>query len=410
MHRHWETRTVKKIAVIFGTRPEAIKLAPVVLALKANRNFYCHVCVTAQHRQMLNEALSVFEIQPDVDLNLMRPDQTLSGLSARSLEAIDRYLAEEKPDLVLVQGDTTTVFCASLAAFYHRIPVGHVEAGLRTGNLDSPWPEEANRILTSRLARLHFATENNRRNLLKEGVPSEHIHITGNTAIDALHFAVARVRDNPPTIPGLPENVVAGLGRDQLVLITGHRRENIGAGLVSICSAIRRLATCFPRTQFVYPVHLNPNVRATVMTELRSHDHSNVHVIDPLSYLPFVFLMQYATLILTDSGGLQEEAPSLGKRVLVMRDTTERTEAVEAGTVKLVGTDRSMIIDEASRILENPSVPPIMTKANNPYGDGNATIRIIQACKRFLDDHHYSDEVKFEREMRNTDLSCNALR
>src|SRR5271157_745396 len=308
MHRHWETRTVKEIAVIFGTRPEAIKLAPVVLALKANRNFYCHVCVTAQHRQMLDQVLRVFEIQPDVDLDLMRPDQTLSGFTARGLEAIDCYLAEEKPDLVLIQGDTTTVLCASLAAFYRRIPVGHIEAGLRTGNLHSPWPEEANRVLTSQLATLHFApTANNRHNLIKEGVPTENIFVTGNTIIDALYLAITQIRKNPPIVPGLPEKFLASLGSNPLVLITGHRRENIGTGFESICRAIRELALGFPIVQFVYPVHLNPNIRRTVMIDLGKYTLPNVHLIEPLSYLPFIALMDRAALILTDSGGVQEE-------------------------------------------------------------------------------------------------------
>jgi UDP-N-acetylglucosamine 2-epimerase (non-hydrolysing) len=413
-----------KVAVIFGTRPEAIKLAPVVLALKADPSFQCRVCVTGQHRQMLDQVLEVFDIPPDADLNLMQPSQTLAGLTARAIEALDRYLAAEKPELVLVQGDTTTVFCATLTAFYQKIPVGHVEAGLRTWNLQSPWPEEANRVLTTRLASLHFApTEGNRQNLLREGVPDERIFVTGNTVIDALFLALEKVRLNPPHIPGLPDflqpltintsspvvplSVVRGpaLSPDsqpstlnpQLVLITGHRGENFGDGFENICRAIAELARRFPQTQFVYPVHLNPNVREPVLRILGGNEsalrtpHSalgNVHLIEPLSYLPFVALMERAALILTDSGGVQEEAPSLGKPVLVMRETTERPEAVEAGTVKLVGTDRAKIVREAVDLLASKRACPAMPCAANPYGDGKATGRIVAACVGFLNLDH----------------------
>jgi UDP-N-acetylglucosamine 2-epimerase (non-hydrolysing) len=374
---------MKKITVIFGTRPEAIKLAPVVLALKADPRFECDVCVTAQHRQMLDQVLVAFGISPDTDLDLMVPDQTLAGLTARAVEAVDRHLAQAKPGLVLVQGDTTTTFCSALAAFYHHIPVGHVEAGLRTGNLESPWPEEANRILTTRITRLHFApTESNRANLLREGVPDDRIVVTGNTVIDALFLALDIVRRNPPEVPGLPKALV--LGSSPLVLITGHRRENFGAGFDSICKAIAELAARFPDTAFVYPVHLNPNVRRPVDEILRSAGTDNVYLIEPLPYLPFVAMMNRSTVILSDSGGVQEEAPSLGKPVLVMRDTTERPEAVTAGTVKLIGTDQRAIVEETSTLLTDRAAYDAMARAMNPYGDGKATGRILAACAEFL--------------------------
>ena len=371
---------MKKVAVIFGTRPEAIKLAPVVRGLQSAQNFACQVCVTGQHRHMLDQVLEVFGIVPDTDLNLMRPNQTLSGLAGRAVEAIGGYLAAERPELVLVQGDTTTTFCAALAAFYHQIPVGHIEAGLRTGNLMSPWPEEANRILTSRLASLHFApTPTSRQNLLKEGVPTKQIFVTGNTGIDALFMAMEKVQADPPALPGLPLEALRTLAEGPLVLITGHRRENFGEGFESICQAIAELSRRFPQAHFVYPVHLNPNVREPVQRILGTGAARNIHLIEPLAYLPFVALMSRATLILTDSGGIQEEAPSLGKPVLVMRDTTERPEAVEAGTVRLVGTDATVIVTETERLLTDPLAYDAMARAHNPYGDGRATLRIIRA-------------------------------
>ena len=373
-----------KISVIFGTRPEAIKLAPVILTLKREPSITCHVCVTGQHRQMLDQVLAVFGIIPDADLNLMIPNQTLAGLTARAIDAIDRYLQVEKPDLVMVQGDTTTVFCAALAAFYHRIPVAHVEAGLRTGNMSSPWPEEANRVLTTRLTALHFApTKDARQHLLREGVADQNIFVTGNTVIDALFIALEKVHARPPAIPGLPAEVLAD--GCPMVLITGHRRENFGGGFENICQAIAELARRFPATHFVYPVHLNPNVREPVQRVLRSGGlHHNVHLLEPLSYLPFVAMMERATLILTDSGGVQEEAPSLGKPVLVMRDTTERPEAVTAGTVKLVGTDFETIVSQVSRLLTDQSEYLQMSRAHNPYGDGQAGSRIVAHCLAFL--------------------------
>lgn len=374
----------QKISVIFGTRPEAIKMAPVVLALREHPAIECQVCVTAQHRQMLDQVLDVFGIVPDVDLDLMRPSQTLAGLTARALEAVDGYLARECPGLVLVQGDTTTVLSAALAAFYRRVPIGHVEAGLRTGNLEAPWPEEANRVLASRLTALHFApTERARENLLAERVDPETIYVTGNTVIDALRMTIDRVRRRPPRVPGV-EDLFDSEQAAPVVLITGHRRENFGGGFESICQAISTLARSFPGTQFVYPVHLNPNVRGPVERILARADLPNVRLIEPLSYEPFVALLARSTLVLTDSGGVQEEAPSLGKPVLVMRETTERPEAVDAGTVKLVGTDQQTIVDEVSRLLSDAGARQAMARAHNPYGDGWAAGRIVAACERFF--------------------------
>ena len=370
----------KKISVIFGTRPEAIKLCPVVLALKANPAFDCKVCVTGQHREMLQQVLDVFGVVPDKDLALMRPNQTLGGITSRAIAAIDEYLADEKPDIVMVQGDTTTVLAGALAAFYHHIPVAHVEAGLRTGNMESPWPEEANRVLTTRLAKWHFCpTENNKANLLKEGVAESDIYVTGNTVIDALLMAKDKVNENPPKIDGLPDGFMQSDAC--MVLITGHRRENFGEGFEHICTAIRSLAERFPETNFVYPVHLNPNVREPVGRILGGYCGKNVHLIEPQSYLPFVALMNRAYLILTDSGGVQEEAPSLGKPVLVMRDTTERPEAVTAGTVKLIGTNTDDIYQEASTLLLDENAYRAMASAVNPYGDGAAVERILEVLQ-----------------------------
>jgi UDP-N-acetylglucosamine 2-epimerase (non-hydrolysing) len=380
-----------KIAVILGTRPEAIKLAPVILALKAVPGMKCTVCVTGQHRQMLDPVLEIFGITADFDCNLMEPNQTLARLTGRAIEAIDEYLTQDRPDLVVAQGDTTTVLCAALAAFYLRTPLAHVEAGLRTWDPRAPWPEEVNRVLTTRLAALHFApTETARQNLWREGVPDSRIVVTGNTVIDALYLALKRVRLSPPEIPSLPFLSNGPVLPSPLVLITGHRRENFGQGFDSICQAVAELARRFPNAQFVYPVHLNPNVREPVQRTLRTNGgaHSailkNVHLIDPLPYLPFVALMDRATLILTDSGGVQEEAPSLGKPVLVMRDTTERPEAVEAGTVKLVGTDFDTIVKEVSRLLTDRAAYEVMARAHNPYGDGEAAGRIVRACCDFI--------------------------
>jgi UDP-N-acetylglucosamine 2-epimerase (non-hydrolysing) len=380
-----------KTSIIFGTRPEALKLAPVILALRKERDFEARVCVTGQHRQMLDQVLDTFEIEPDCDLNLMIPDQSLAGLTARGIEAVDRYLAKDQPDLVLVQGDTTTTLCAALAAFYRQVPVGHLEAGLRTWNVRAPWPEEANRVLVSRLAAVHFApTEVSRQNLLREGVAGETIFVTGNTGIDALFLAREKVHSKPPVILGLPTwlqpcNTECN-GASRLVLITGHRRENFGRGFENICRSIAELAQLFPDTQFIYPVHLNRNVREPVMRLLGARGPNstllpNVHLLEPLPYLAFVGILERATIILTDSGGIQEEAPSLGKPVLVMRETTERPEGVEAGTVRLVGTDPGKIVAEMSRLMTDRQAYEYMARAHNPYGDGHATERIIAACR-----------------------------
>ena len=357
---------MRKVCVILGTRPEAIKLCPVVLALQANPAFDCRVCVTGQHKEMLYQVLDVFCVKPDEDLALMRPNQTLGELTARAIAALDEYLAKEKPDIVMVQGDTTTVLAGALCAFYHHVSVAHVEAGLRTGNMESPWPEEANRVLTTRLAKWHFCpTENNKANLLREGVDPSGIYVTGNTVIDALMIAKEKVRD-----------IVDSRRR---VLITGHRRENFGSGFEHICLAIKRLATEFADVEFIYPVHLNPNVQEPVHRLLDGI--SNVSLIAPQPYLPFVGLMKNAYLILTDSGGVQEEAPSLGKPVLVMRDTTERPEAVAAGTVKLVGTDAESIYREVKLLLTDQMAYTRMASAVNPYGDGQAVSRIVEILR-----------------------------
>lgn len=334
---------------------------------------------------MLGQVLRIFNIKPQHDLHLMRPNQTLASLTARAIEALDGYLLKEKPDLILAQGDTTTVFCAALTAFYRHIPFGHVEAGLRTGDLQAPWPEEANRVLATRLTELHFApTTGAQANLLKEGVPKIKIVVTGNTVIDALHLAMGKIEKKAPVVPGLPEKIWG----QRMVLITGHRRENFGAGFDDICKAIADLAKKFPDTAFVYPVHLNPNVREPVGRLLGLKvGLTNVHLIEPQEYLPFVRLMAASRVILTDSGGVQEEAPGLGKPVLVMRDVTERPEAVKAGTVKLVGTNRGRIVREMSKLLTNDSAYRRMSRANNPYGDGKAAPRIVDACLKFLKTH-----------------------
>lgn len=372
---------MKKSCCIFGTRPEAIKMVPVIRALRKRPDVGCKVCVTAQHREMLDQVLGAFGIVPDDDFNIMKPNQSLGELTARLVGKLDTYLATEKPDVVLVQGDTTTVLAGALAAFYHKIPIGHVEAGLRTGNLYSPWPEEANRVLTTRLARWHFApTEESKLNLIKEGIPSGNIFVTGNTVIDALHWAQEIVRERKPVIPGLPPDILEGLAK--LVLITGHRRENFGEGFEQICRAIARCAADFPDVHFVYPVHLNPHVQEPVSRILGHLVGKNVHLIKPLGYLEFVALMSRATFVLTDSGGVQEEAPSIGKPVLVMRDTTERPEAVEAGGVRLVGADAAKICAGVQELLTNGTVFAAMAKARSPYGDGYAAERIAEIVSR----------------------------
>jgi UDP-N-acetylglucosamine 2-epimerase (non-hydrolysing) len=368
---------MRKIALIFGTRPEAIKLCPLVQALRAHPEFEPHVCVTAQHRSMLDQVLDVFGIVPDTDLDLMQPGQTLSGLASRAMAALDQYLLREEPDLVLVQGDTTTVLCAALAAFHRQIPVGHVEAGLRTWNRQAPFPEEMNRTLTSRLADWHFApTEWARGNLLQEGIAPDRVFVTGNTVLDALRLTLATVRRDALHFPGLPAPLFSTERERPLVLITGHRRENFGAGFEAICDAVVRLSEAFPETVFVYPVHLNPQVQGPVRTRLGGR--RNIYLIEPLAYAEFVVLMERSTLVLTDSGGVQEEAPSLGKPVLVMRETTERPEAVEAGTARLVGTDPERIFEAVSELLNAPAAYDKMARAVNPYGDGHACERIVK--------------------------------
>jgi UDP-N-acetylglucosamine 2-epimerase (non-hydrolysing) len=370
-----------KISIIFGTRPEAIKLAPVIRELRNDARITTNICITAQHREMLDQVLKVFNIKPDVDLNLMRPNQGLADLTSSAIRGLDEYLVREKPDFVLVQGDTTTVFVASLAAFYHQIPVGHVEAGLRTGNKAAPWPEEMNRVLTTHLSDLHFApTEWNRNNLLKEGVDENKIYVTGNTVIDTLFMTMNKIGIAPPIIPEMEAVLDRSPNLKDIILITGHRRENFGDGFESICKAILQLARHFRDVLFIYPVHLNPNVRAPVNKILGDEDennHRNILLIDPLPYLSFVYLMNRAKIILTDSGGIQEEAPSLGTPVLVMRDNSERQEAILAGTSKLVGTSCNSIVKETARLLTDTDAYRAMIKTHNPYGDGKAAERIV---------------------------------
>jgi UDP-N-acetylglucosamine 2-epimerase (non-hydrolysing) len=364
------------ILVVIGTRPEAIKMAPVIL-LMGQRGIPHRVCVTAQHRELLDHVLSLFGIIPDHDLDLMRPGQDLYDVTTGVINGLRTVIREVKPDFVLVHGDTTTSFAASLSAFYQRIPVGHVEAGLRTGNLLAPWPEEANRRLTAVLTRWHFApTPGARDNLLREDVPSGHVIVTGNTVIDALLEIVSRLDRDPALGKQLAAQFHYLDASKKLILITGHRRENFGDGFIRICRAIDTLSKRGD-VQLVYPVHPNPNVSGPVRKMLGGA--SNVHLVDPLDYLPFVYLMRRAHLILTDSGGVQEEAPTLGKPVLVMRDTTERPEAVAAGTVILVGTDDVRIIGEMTRLLDDPSAYHAISQAHNPYGDGKASARILDA-------------------------------
>lgn len=372
---------IMKVAIVLGTRPEAIKLSPVILAMRDDPFFDCRVISTGQHREMLDQVLDVFGIKPDVELSLMCPNQTLASLTAKAIESLDKTFAAEIPDVVMVQGDTTTVLAGALSAFYHHIPVAHVEAGLRTWNLEAPWPEEANRQMVTRLTKWHFApTEGNKRNLLDEGVCEQSIYVTGNTVIDALNIGLEKA-NGIDTDKILMRRDACSLSR-RMVLVTGHRRENFGEGFEDICYAIVELAEKYPDVDFVYPVHLNPNVRKPVEEILAKRSEKNVYLIEPQSYLPFVALMNRAYLVLTDSGGVQEEAPGLGKPVLVMRDATERPEAVDAGTVKLVGAHRDRIVAGVSELLDNADVYARMSQAVNPYGDGHATMRILYALKR----------------------------
>ncbi|WP_417530277.1 non-hydrolyzing UDP-N-acetylglucosamine 2-epimerase [Marinobacter lipolyticus] len=369
-----------KTLCVFGTRPEAIKMAPLVQALGADERFESRVCVTGQHREMLDQVLNLFEITPDHDLNIMKPGQDLTDVTCAILDGLREVLGQERPDIVLVHGDTATTFATSLAAYYQQIPVGHVEAGLRTGNLYSPWPEEANRKLTGALAKLHFApTETSRNNLLAEGVRYGDAIVTGNTVIDALLEVVEKLNRDHALQEEMQSEFSFLRPEARLVLITGHRRESFGGGFERICEAIAQVATKNPDVDFLYPVHLNPNVREPVHRLLDKLD--NVHLIEPTDYLPFVYLMNRSSIILTDSGGIQEEAPSLGKPVLVMRDTTERPEAVSAGTVKLVGTVVTKIVSELTELLNDEGAYKRMSFAHNPYGDGKACARILDALQ-----------------------------
>lgn len=367
----------KKILTVFGTRPEAIKMAPLVHALSSDERFDSKCCVTAQHREMLDQVLELFEIKPDYDLNLMKAGQTLNDVTARIVQELKPVLEDFKPDVVLVHGDTATTFAASLAAYYEQIEVGHIEAGLRTGNIYSPWPEEANRRLTGVLTQYHFApTDTSKNNLLRENFDPENIYVTGNTVIDALLMIREKIETNKELKSQLEEQFPFLDENKKLILVTGHRRESFGGGFERICEALAQTAKSNPDVQILYPMHLNPNVREPVNRILGDID--NILLIEPQQYLPFIYLMDRANIILTDSGGIQEEAPSLGKPVLVMRDTTERPEAVEAGTVKLVGTNTDKIITALEVLLKDEATYKEMSYAHNPYGDG-------KACQRILD-------------------------
>jgi UDP-N-acetylglucosamine 2-epimerase (non-hydrolysing) len=383
-----------RVLSVFGTRPEAIKMAPVVRALEERPGFISRVCVTGQHRQMLDQVLEIFSIKPHHDLSLMQAGQDLNGLTARILGGVKDVLRQDRPDLVIVQGDTTTCMATALAAFYERIPIAHVEAGLRSGRLDAPFPEEANRCIVSRIADLHFApTVQARDNLIKEGIQARQIAVTGNTVIDALLLTRERVQKHPTHHwvrqfgPALCDALEGH--KDKIILVTGHRRENFGQGMEDLCAAIRDLAVTHRNWLFIYPVHLNPRVQEPVQAILSGF--SNVHLIEPLDYLSFVWLMNRSDLILTDSGGIQEEAPSLGKPVLVMRDVTERVEAVEAGTVRLVGTNRAVIRYEVERLLTKPELYQAMASIANPYGRGNAATEIVDVIERWAVDGSLSE-------------------
>ena len=372
---------MKRVLAIFGTRPEAVKMAPVIMALKKSPEIETRVCITAQHREMLDQVLNLFQIQPDVDLNLMQPNQTLAELTAGIITHLDPVLKAENPDWVLVQGDTTTVMAAALLCYYNHIRVGHVEAGLRTHDKWQPFPEEINRRVAGVCADLHFTpTAHSRQNLLDEGVPDHAIVLTGNTVIDALN-EISR-RPAPPETRQLLDRLGICPGGKELVLVTAHRRENFGQPLEMICQALRTLAEAYPqRLQLIYPVHLNPNVQETVYSRLGAIP--NITLLKPLDYLPLVHLMMNSTLVLTDSGGIQEEATSLGKPALVLRNVTERPEGVESGVLKLVGTDPDMIVGEARRLLEDPAAYQAMANAKNPFGDGHASERIVQAILNY---------------------------
>ncbi|MDH1069408.1 UDP-N-acetylglucosamine 2-epimerase (non-hydrolyzing) [Acinetobacter johnsonii] len=371
---------MKKILIVFGTRPEAIKMAPLVKAFKNNNNFDTRVCVTAQHRQMLDQVLDIFEIVPEYDLNIMKAGQDLYDITANVLVGIRDVLTDFEPDVVFVHGDTSTTFSTSLAAYYAKVKVGHIEAGLRTYDIYSPWPEEGNRQLTGVLANYHFApTVQSQENLLQEGKDKNNIFVTGNTVIDALMYVVHRIDNQPELKQKIRAKISAQYPLEtqrKVILVTGHRRENFGQGFINICEGLKRIALNNPEIDIVYPVHLNPNVQRPVNDILSNI--ANIYLIDPLQYEEFIYLMSQAHFIITDSGGIQEEAPSLGKPVLVMRDTTERPEAVAAGTVKLVGCDRDTLVNEAEKLLRDQSEYEMMSRAHNPYGDGKACERIVQ--------------------------------
>ena len=381
---------MKRVMLVFGTRPEAIKMAPLVQEFRKHPDQYeTLVCVTGQHREMLDQVLNIFGIIPDYDLNIMKPGQDLYDVTARILSGMRDILTRTQPDVLLVHGDTTTSMAVALAAFYQQIPVGHVEAGLRTHNIYSPWPEEMNRQITGRIATYHFSpTPLSRENLLREGIDKSRILVTGNTVIDALYAVVNKMKDDVPLQLSLEKELKAA-GYDtgrlvteegrRLVLITGHRRENFGDGFLHICRAIKMLSEKYPDVDFVYPMHLNPNVRKPIKEVFGENRQSNLFFIEPLEYLSFVYLMEKSHIVLTDSGGIQEEAPGLGKPVLVMRDTTERPEALEAGTVKLVGTDYDKIVSEVSSLLDDAQYYEKMSQAVNPYGDGKACERIVNS-------------------------------
>lgn len=371
---------MKKILIVFGTRPEAIKMAPLVKAFKNNNNFDTRVCVTAQHRQMLDQVLEIFEIVPEYDLNIMKAGQDLYDITANVLVGIRDVLTDFEPDVVFVHGDTSTTFSTSLAAYYAKVKVGHIEAGLRTYDIYSPWPEEGNRQLTGVLANYHFApTAQSQQNLLTEGKDKNNIFVTGNTVIDALMYVVHRIDNQPELKQKIRAKISAQYPLEtqrKVILVTGHRRENFGQGFINICEGLKQIALNNPEIDIVYPVHLNPNVQRPV-NEILSNI-ANIYLIDPLQYEEFIYLMSQAYFIITDSGGIQEEAPSLGKPVLVMRDTTERPEAVVAGTVKLVGCDQTVLVREAEKLLNDQNEYEMMSRAHNPYGDGKACERIVQ--------------------------------
>jgi UDP-N-acetylglucosamine 2-epimerase (non-hydrolysing) len=379
---------LKKILIVFGTRPEAIKLAPLVKEFEKHAEYFeTRVCVTAQHRRMLDQVLDIFDINVDYDLDIMQHDQDLYDVTSRVLLKMRKIIRDFNPDMVLVQGDTTTTFATSLASFYEKISIGHIEAGLRTGNIYSPWPEEMNRKLTSCIASFHFPpTETSKQNLLNEGIDSKKLFVTGNTVIDALFMVIEKIRKDKILSKSIKE-VVKKKGynvseKRKLILVTGHRRENFGEGFINICEALKEIAIKYESFDILYPVHLNPNVQKPVYNILSGL--KNVFLIEPIDYLPFVYLMTNSYIIITDSGGIQEEAPSLGKPVLVMRHTTERPEAVDAGTVKIVGTDKDNIVKETGLLIENQKTYDNMSRAHNPYGDGKSCKRILKIIKKEL--------------------------